>query len=49
MKVEKTAIPGVLVFEPEIHTDRRGSFVEVFQTGRYASFGLSRAWKIRSA
>ena len=42
MKVEKTAIPGVLVFEPEIHTDRRGSFVEVFQTERYASFGLSR-------
>ena len=42
MRVEKTKIPEVLVFEPEIHADRRGSFVETFQAERYATFGLSR-------
>lgn len=42
MRVTRTDIPKVLVFEPDICTDRRGSFVETFQAERYASFGLPR-------
>ncbi len=42
MQVIATDIPEVLVFEPLVRTDRRGSFVEIFQAERYASCGLSR-------
>lgn len=40
MKIVETDIPGVLVFEPELHGDRRGWFVETWQARRYAEAGL---------
>ncbi len=35
MKIEKTAIDGVLVIEPDVYADERGSFSELFQEERY--------------
>lgn len=40
MKVVQTEIPEVLVLEPTVNGDARGFFLEVFQSGRYASFGI---------
>lgn len=42
MKVEKTALEGVLTIEPDVFADNRGSFMELFQAGRYQEMlGLS--------
>lgn len=42
MNVEKTALEGVLVIEPDIFSDERGSFMELFQEERYrGALGLS--------
>ena len=35
MKVVETAIPGVLVFEPDVYRDQRGEFLETWNEGRY--------------
>jgi dTDP-4-dehydrorhamnose 3,5-epimerase len=35
MKVRKTRLPGVLVFEPDVYGDERGFFLETFQAERY--------------
>jgi dTDP-4-dehydrorhamnose 3,5-epimerase len=35
MKVRKTRLPGVLVFEPDVYGDERGFFLETFQSERY--------------
>ena len=35
MKVSKTALPGVLIFEPTIHEDARGLFFESFNQKRF--------------
>ncbi len=35
MQVEKTSLPGVLVLTPEVFTDERGFFQELFQVERY--------------
>lgn len=40
MKVVDTSIPEVLIFEPTIVGDSRGFFMELFQSDRYAAFGL---------
>ncbi len=40
MNIQKTAIPGVLLIEPEIYKDDRGLFLETFQAERYASAGI---------
>lgn len=42
MEARKTAIPEVLIFEPDIIGDERGLFVELFQLEHYSPFGLSR-------
>jgi dTDP-4-dehydrorhamnose 3,5-epimerase len=42
MNIIDTAIPGVLIIEPEIFGDRRGFFLETFQAERYASHGIAR-------
>ena len=41
MNIQKTAIPGVLLIEPEIYRDDRGFFLETFQAERYASAGIA--------
>lgn len=40
MNVLKTAIEGLLIFEPKIFRDDRGFFVETFQQARYAALGV---------
>ena len=41
MKVHKTDLPGVLLVEPKIHRDARGSFLETWNAARYAEHGIS--------
>jgi dTDP-4-dehydrorhamnose 3,5-epimerase len=40
MKVIETALPGVLIIEPQVHGDVRGFFVETWHAQRYAEHGL---------
>jgi dTDP-4-dehydrorhamnose 3,5-epimerase len=40
MKVERTAIPGVLQLEPKVFGDDRGFFMETWQQSRYAEYGI---------
>lgn len=40
MIVTQTAIPEVLLIQPEVHGDQRGFFVETWQQGRYADAGI---------
>ena len=40
MKVTETALPGVLLVEPEVHADGRGRFVELYHADRYARLGI---------
>jgi dTDP-4-dehydrorhamnose 3,5-epimerase len=40
VKVETTALPGVLVIEPVVHRDARGFFLETWRSERYADAGL---------
>lgn len=35
MKIEKTALEGVMIIEPDVFTDERGYFFESFQEKRY--------------
>ncbi len=41
MKVMETDIPGVLVFEPVVHGDSRGYFMETFRTDFFAAHGVT--------
>ena len=40
MKVLKTVLPGVLIFEPVVFEDRRGYFLETYHQERYDEAGL---------
>ena len=40
MRVVATDIPGVLIVEPEVHTDGRGFFVETYHAERYRTHGI---------
>ncbi len=40
MKVLETALPGVLIIDPQVHGDARGFFVETYHARRYAEHGL---------
>ena len=40
MKVIKTDIPEVLIFEPKMFGDARGFFLEHYQAERYAAYGV---------
>ncbi|MFT6296468.1 MAG: dTDP-4-dehydrorhamnose 3,5-epimerase [Glaciecola sp.] len=39
MKIAKTAIPEVLVFEPTVHGDSRGYFMETFRLDHFVDAG----------
>lgn len=41
MKVIETKIPGVLIIEPKLFEDDRGSFWEAYQNKRYSENGIS--------
>lgn len=40
MKVQRTALPGVLLFEPETHRDERGFLLETFRESWLREAGL---------
>jgi dTDP-4-dehydrorhamnose 3,5-epimerase len=40
MNVSKTSLPGVLLIEPRVFADTRGSFLETWQQERYREHGL---------
>ncbi len=40
MKVIETDIPGVLVFEPVVHGDERGYFMETYRADFFAEYGV---------
>lgn len=40
MKVEPGPLPGLLLIEPAVHVDGRGSFREAWEARRYAAIGL---------
>ena len=35
MRVEQTSIEGLLLIKPEIHTDNRGSYTEIYDSEKY--------------
>lgn len=41
MTVEPLPIAGALLVTPEVHTDARGSFAEIFASARYAGAGVA--------
>jgi dTDP-4-dehydrorhamnose 3,5-epimerase len=44
MKVQQTALPGVLIIEPEIFSDRRGAFFEFYNQKYNALLGIEGAF-----
>ena len=40
MRISETRLPGVLLVEPDVFDDARGSFMEVWNARRYADAGL---------
>lgn len=40
MKFLPTALPGVILVEPDVHRDARGFFLETFQRVKYAGGGI---------
>ncbi|MCA1829021.1 MAG: dTDP-4-dehydrorhamnose 3,5-epimerase [Myxococcales bacterium] len=40
MKFVETALPGVLIVEPDVHRDPRGFFLETFHAGKYREGGI---------
>lgn len=41
MRVTPTAIPDVVVIEPDVHADGRGFFLETYQAERYRQHGIA--------
>jgi dTDP-4-dehydrorhamnose 3,5-epimerase len=41
VRVTPTALPDVLVIEPEVHRDGRGFFVEAYHADRYREHGIT--------
>ena len=41
---ETTAIPGLLIFTPQVFGDPRGFFLQTYQTREYAAAGLDRVF-----
>jgi len=44
MKMEETALPGVLLLTPAIYRDSRGAFFESYNEKEMAAAGLPTAW-----
>jgi dTDP-4-dehydrorhamnose 3,5-epimerase len=41
VRVVTTAIPGVLIVEPDVHADDRGFFLETYHAERYRQHGIA--------
>jgi dTDP-4-dehydrorhamnose 3,5-epimerase len=37
-------LPGILLIEPSVHEDDRGSFMELYRYSRYAEFGIGESF-----
>jgi len=44
MKIQETALPGVLLLIPQIFRDSRGAFLETYNHRRMAEAGLPTVW-----
>ena len=44
MKVTPTNLPEVLLIEPQLFSDARGSFMETYQASRYSDAGISETF-----
>ena len=44
MKFIETALPGVLIVEPDVHRDARGFFLETFHALKYREGGIDAAF-----
>ena len=44
MKFVPTAIPGVIVVEPDVHQDNRGFFLETYHAEKYRAGGISEVF-----
>src|SRR3954453_4575420 len=44
MKVSKASIPDVLIFEPTVFEDDRGSFFESFNQKKFFDFGIAKSF-----
>ncbi|MCP4715676.1 MAG: dTDP-4-dehydrorhamnose 3,5-epimerase, partial [Deltaproteobacteria bacterium] len=44
LKTIKTALPEVIVFEPDIFTDKRGFFMELYHSEKYNELGLTASF-----
>lgn len=44
MRVVPTELPGVLVVEPDVISDSRGFFVEIYHAEKYARYGMAAAF-----
>lgn len=40
MRIVETALPGVLILEPDVYRDARGYFLETFHQRKYAELGI---------
>ncbi|MBW8860881.1 MAG: dTDP-4-dehydrorhamnose 3,5-epimerase family protein, partial [Acidobacteria bacterium] len=41
MRVVQTELPGVLIVDPDVHSDPRGFFVETYQSETYGAHGIT--------
>ncbi len=44
MKAEETALPGVIIIEPDVYGDARGYFQETWNAKRYKELGLEASF-----
>jgi dTDP-4-dehydrorhamnose 3,5-epimerase len=44
MNVLSTSLPGVLIIEPSVFKDHRGSFMETYHEKKYQEFGISHTF-----
>ena len=41
MRVVETELPGVLIIDPDVHSDARGFFVETYHSEKYGAHGIA--------
>jgi dTDP-4-dehydrorhamnose 3,5-epimerase len=41
VRVAETELPGVLIIDPEVHSDSRGFFVETYHSEKYGAHGIT--------
>ncbi len=41
MNIIKTSLPGVVIIEPDVHSDERGFFLETYHRDKYIETGIS--------